>query len=216
MRELPSSRYALLAGVFAMVVLLTVAAPTLAGKFNKVLSIGDAAPEWKELAGLGGKRHSLADMKDAKAVVVVFTCNHCPVARGYEQRLIEFTTKHQDLGVAVVAISVSRRPEDGDEQVAARAKERGYNFSYLFDPTQNIGRRYGATNTSQFFVLGAADKDGERTIAYMGAFDDHHDAKFVEKPFLVEAVEAVLAGNKPPRGETRPRGCEIEYVEIAE
>jgi peroxiredoxin len=189
----------------------TLCSPASAGKFNKVLSVGDAAPEWKELEGIDAKPHSLADLKDSKAVVVVFTCVHCPVARGYEGRLIEFAKEYTERGVAVVAISVSLRPEDGLEKMQARAKASGYNFPYLHAPTQDIARRYGATNTPQFFLLGESDESGQRKIAYMGAFDNNNDPVLVENQFLADAVDALLARKKPPRTETRPRGCEIEY-----
>src|SRR5205823_4166231 len=111
-------------------------------------------------------------------------------------------------GVAVVAISVSREPTDSLEKMKTRARERGFNFVYLQDPTQDIGRRYGATRTPQVFVL-----DGERKIAYMGAVDDDNDARAAKKHFVRDTLDAVLAGKKPETTETRPRGCEIEWVD---
>ena len=185
-------------------------AAALAGKakFNKVLNIGDPAPEWGELPGVDGKRHALADYRDAKALVVVFICNHCPVAKSYEERLIAFSKKY-DQRVQVVAISVSRNPADGLEKMKARAAERELPFPYLYDESQKSGRSYGATATPHFFLL-----DGERKIAYMGAFDDStFDAEKAEKRYLVDAVEAVLAGKEPKVKESLQRGCAIEYEE---
>ena len=81
-------------------------------KFNNVIAIGDKAPEWENLPGVDGKSHSLADYRDAKAVVIVFTCNHCPVAKMHEDRLIELSKKYEK-DVQVLAISVSRNAADG-------------------------------------------------------------------------------------------------------
>jgi len=177
-------------------------------KFNAVLNIGDPAPEWSDLPGVDGKRHALADYRDAKALVVVFICNHCPVAKSYEERLIAFSKKY-DQRVQVVAISVSRNPADGLEKMKARAAEKEFPFPYLCDESQKSGRTYGATATPHFFLL-----DGERKIAYMGAFDDStFDPDKAEKHYLVDAVEAVLAGKEPKVKESLQRGCAIEYAE---
>ena len=89
----------------------------------------------------------------------------------------------------------------------ARARERVFNFAYLQDPTQEMGRRYGATRTPQLFVL-----DGDRKIAYMGALDDDNDAEGAKKHYVRNALDAVLAGKKPEMTESRPRGCEIEWA----
>jgi peroxiredoxin len=179
-----------------------------AGKFNRQLSIGDAAPAWEKLPGVDGKQHSLSDLSSSKAVVVIFTCNHCPVAQACEERIKQLTSDFKDKGVAVVAISVSRFPADDLPKMQARAKEQGYNFAYLQDASQEIGRKYGATNTPHVFVLNA-----ERKIAYMGAFDDDwQDAESVKEPYTRWAVEAVLAGKTPEIAETRQQGCTIEYA----
>ncbi|HLJ11753.1 MAG TPA: thioredoxin family protein [Planctomycetaceae bacterium] len=174
-------------------------------KFNKVLSIGDAAPDWTGLPGTDGKKHSLNDYRDAKAVVVVFTCNHCPVAKMYEERLIDFAGRYENK-VQVVAISVSHIPADRLDKMKARAAEKGFEFPYLYDESQQIGRRYGATATPHFFLL-----DAERRIAYMGAFDDNFDEMKVEKHYLIDAVDALLAGKTPKVRESLQRGCAIEY-----
>jgi peroxiredoxin len=174
-------------------------------KFNNVLAIGDKAPDWENLPGVDGQAHSLKDYGEAKAVVVVFTCNHCPVAKMYEERLIEFASKFEKT-VQVVAISVSRNGADGLEKMKARASEKGFPFPYLYDETQNSGRSYGATVTPHFFLL-----DGERKIAYMGAFDDNFEPHKVQKNYLIDAVNSVLE-EKPPRvRESLQRGCAIDY-----
>ncbi|MBC7816927.1 MAG: thioredoxin family protein [Planctomycetaceae bacterium] len=184
------------------------AASLSAAKFNKVLDIGKPAPAWKELLGVDGQRHGLDDLKEAKLVVVVFACNHCPVVKAYERRLIRFVDDYRDKGVEFVAISVSRQPSDQLPQMKTRASDSGFNFPYLIDPTQKIARAYGATCTPHVFVL-----DQKRRVAYMGKIDDHLDDSKVGERFLRDAVDALLAGKQPEVAETRQVGCDIEFVE---
>lgn len=177
-----------------------------AAKFNKVLDIGKPAPAWKGLEGVDGKRHGLDDLKDSKLVVVVFASNHCPVVKTYERRLIRFVDDYRDKGVEFVAISVSKQSSDQLPQMKARASDSGFNFPYLIDPGQKVGKDYGATHTPHVFVL-----DQQRRIAYMGKIDDHLDESKVTERFLRDAVDALLAGKQPEVAETRQVGCDIEY-----
>jgi peroxiredoxin len=188
--------------------LLSLSAFAPAGEFNKKLSVGDAAPVWKDLPGVDGKMHSLADLKDKQFVVLVFTCNSCPIAVDYEDRIIGFTKKYagKDGKVAVVAVNVNVIEEDKLPKMIERSKEKGYNFPYLFDESQKIAKDYGATYTPEFFVL---DKD--RKIAYLGAMDDTSAAANVKARFLEEALDALLKGEKPAKGETLARGCLIRW-----
>lgn len=197
----------ILDGAVAALLIAVCVCASQAGKFNKVLDIGSPAPAWNKLAGADGKAHSLGDLSAAKAVVVVFTCNHCPVAQAYEDRLLKLHADHRVRGLELVAISVSELEEDNLAAMTERAKERGFTFQYLQDPTQQIAKDYGATNTPHVFLL-----DGQRKIAYMGAIDDAwQDAEAVSHKYLVDAVEAVLAGQAVERPETKPQGCGIEY-----
>jgi peroxiredoxin len=123
----------------------------------------------------------------------------------YEERLIEFARKNEEK-VQVVAISVSHNGADGLAKMKTRAAEREFPFPYLYDESQKSARSYGATVTPHFFVL-----DRDRRIAYMGAFDDNFDRDKVEKQYLADAVEALLAGNEPRVKESLQRGCAIEY-----
>lgn len=177
-----------------------------AGEYNPVLDIGDVGPAWKNLPGVDGKQHSLADVQDKKVVVVVFTCNSCPVARDYEQRLITFANRHAD-DVAVVAINVNRIADDSLPKMKERAEAEKFPFPYLFDETQQIAKDYGATFTPEFFVLGP-----DRKIAYMGGMDDNSNAAEVKVNYLEPAVEAVLAGKTPETAEAVARGCRIRYA----
>lgn len=175
------------------------------GEHNEVLNIGDPAPAWRDLPGTDGINHSLADMRQ-EFVVVVFTCNSCPVARDYEDRIIAFAKKHTDR-VGLVAINVNRIPEDSPAKMKARAEEKGYPFPYLFDESQKIARAYGAVFTPEFFVL-----DRERKVVYMGGMDDNSNPAEVKQTFLDDAVSALLDGKQPPLRETLARGCRIRFV----
>ncbi|MDZ4688578.1 MAG: thioredoxin family protein [Planctomycetaceae bacterium] len=191
----------------SLLIVLSSTLPLSAGKFNAQLSVGDKAPVWTQLQGVDGKRHSLGDFERSPVIVVAFLCNHCPIASGYEARFKQFADEYRERGVTFVGISVSRFPTDSFEKMQQRATERKFNFAYLHDPTQDIGRRYGATCTPHLFVL-----DRERKIAYMGAFDDSPAAADkVQEPYVRAAVDALLAGKPIDIRETRQRGCDIEY-----
>lgn len=180
--------------------------PSLAAKFNRQVDVGDAAPVWKTLKGVDGKLHSLNDYRRPKLLVVVFICNHCPTAKQYDSRLIQFVKQYRSKGVQLVAISSSKFPADRFEKMKEHAKTRGFNFPYLHDPTQTVGKSYGVTHTPQVFLL-----DTQRKIAYMGAIDDNADPRKVEERYLLDAVNALLAGKEPDITETRQFGCELEY-----
>jgi peroxiredoxin len=197
-------RVAMVAGLLAVS-----AATAWGGKYNEVLSPGDEAPAWKELEGVDGQRHSLADLDDKDVVVVVFTCNSCPVATDYEDRIIEFSKKYAgaDHRVGLVAINVNQIPEDRLPQMKERAEAKGFDFPYLYDESQKIGKAYGAAFTPEFFVL-----DKERKVVYMGGMDDSSNIDTVSTRYLVPAVEAVLAGNAPEVAEAPAIGCRIRYA----
>ncbi|HEX6960413.1 MAG TPA: thioredoxin family protein [Lacipirellula sp.] len=189
----------------AVIAFVLMMAAASAGEFNAKLTPGDKAPGWKDLPGVDGKRHALADLAKKKLVLVVFTCNSCDVASGYEDRIIDFAKRRED-EVAVVAINVSTKPADALEFMRERAEEKKFPFPYLFDNSQKIGRTYGANYTPAFFLL-----DDERKIVYMGGMDDSTYADRVNHRYLDDAVEAVLAGRTPSPAETAPRGCRIRY-----
>jgi peroxiredoxin len=173
---------------------------------QKKLAVGDKAPAWKDLEGTDGERHSLGDLADAKAVVVVFTCNHCPVAKAYEDRLVELAADYADKGVEVVAINVNNGDSDKLPAMKERAGEKGFKFDYLYDPTQQIGRDFDAAVTPHAFLL-----DGERNVVYIGSIDDSMKPEKVTKNYMRDAIDAVLAGSKPQVDSTKPMGCGIQY-----
>lgn len=188
---------------------VVIAAPAGAGKFNKVLSPGDAAPAWEKLAGTDGKAHALADLKDKDVVVVVFTCNSCPVAEAYEDRIIGFAKRHAGEGskVGLVAVNVNTGKDDALPAMTRRAAKKGFPFPYLYDPTQEIARKYGAMYTPEFVVL---DKD--RKVVYLGAMDDKAPPGEAKLNHLEAAVTAALAGKPPATAETSAAaGCGIKF-----
>jgi peroxiredoxin len=191
----------------AFVIVSLAASLAFAGKFNKVISVGSPAPDWTNIQGTDDKQHSLGDYKDAKAVVVIFTCNHCPVAQQYEERLIQLQNEFKNRDVQLIAISVSQGEEDNLAAMKAHAQERKFNFPYLSDLTQLSGRAYGAQKTPEAFVL-----DRDRKVVYIGGVDDSWaDTTAVKKTYLRDAIEAALDGRSPAVQETRPTGCGIEY-----
>jgi peroxiredoxin len=170
------------------------------------LKIGDAAPDWSGLPGIDDRLHALSGYKDAEAIVLVFTCNHCPVARAYEDRLNAFHTDYAGKGVRLVAVNVNNLPADRLDKMKERAAAKGFKFPYLHDASQKIGHDYGARVTPHVFVL-----DGERRLAYRGAVDDSQRVERVKVHYLRDAVDALLAGKKPARPDTRPFGCSVKY-----
>jgi len=202
------SRFALLLALPLVAALAShaVAGP---GQYNKVLAPGDKAPAWENLEGTDGKKHSLADLKDKDFVVVVFTCNSCPVATGYEDRIIAFAEKHAgaDAKVALVAINVNTAKDDALPAMKERAQKKKFNFAYLYDPTQEIARKYGAVFTPEFFVL---NKD--RKVVYTGAMDDNPPPGEPKAKYLEDALAAALADKASKPAETpAAAGCRIKF-----
>lgn len=195
-----------------LAILVLVAGGALAGKskFNAVLGPGDRAPDWKDLVGVDGNTNSLKDFARAKALVIVFTCNRCPVSKAYEDRVIALSKKWQhgrgEHDVYVVAINVSRHPADSYEKMQERALAKKYPFVYAHDPSQVVGKAHGVTVSLQTFVL-----DEKQRIAYLGAFDDNTDPEKVTKHYVEDAVQALLDGKAPPVAESLPRGCPVDY-----
>lgn len=180
-----------------------------AGQYNEVLSPGDAGPEWSDLPGTDGKKHSFADFAKKDVVVVVFTCNSCEYAQDYEDRLISLSKKYAgpDGKVGLVAINVNKIEADSLPKMKERAEAKGFPFPYLFDETQKIARAYGAVFTPECFVL-----NKERKVVYMGGVDDNSIPEKVKARYLELAVEAALKGGTPEKQEAESIGCRIRYA----
>lgn len=179
----------------------------VAGEYNPVREIGDPSPVWNKLPGTDGKLHSLADLKGKDLVVVVFTCNSCPYAVDYEDRLIAFHKQFASRKVGLVAINVNTVTEDALPAMKKRATAKGFSFPYLYDKSQKIAREFGALFTPEFFVL-----NKQRKIVYMGSMDNNPDVKKVSRHYLTDAVEATLAGKKVTTDETIAFGCKVRFA----
>jgi len=193
----------------SLVVLALVAIPVFAGKYNKVITVGQKAPIFTGIPALtpSGEETSISlpDIKE-DIIVLVFLGNHCPVVKAYEDRLIDFTSDYKDKPVKVVGVSVNNNDADRLPKIKDYMKEHKSNYVYGYDETQAIGRDYGAVCTPQFFVL-----DKERKIRYTGAMDDNQQEAKVTKTYLRAAVDALLKGETPAVEETQAFGCGVQY-----
>ena len=153
---------------------------------------------------------SLADIKDAKGYIVVFTCNQCPYAIAYEDRIIELHKKYAPLGYPVIAINSNdkvRQPGDSYDNMQKRVKEKSIPYAYLYDETQEIAQTYGATRTPHVFLL---DKD--RVVRYIGAIDDNsEEASEAKEKYVENAIDALRAGKEVPVKQTKAIGCGIKW-----
>jgi peroxiredoxin len=184
---------------------------TLSATFSQGYQVGDKASDFK-LKNVDGKYVSLKDYPKAKGFVVIFTCNHCPYAQAYQDRIIEIDKTYKSKGYPVVAIS-SNDPalvaQDSYDEMVKRAKEKGYTFPYLFDDNQEVCLKYGATRTPQVFLLEKAGND--LILRYTGAIDDNYqDASKVNTSYLSNAVNALLTGDTPNPAFTKAIGCTIK------
>jgi peroxiredoxin len=195
--------------VLSFVAVSAIALPALAGKYNKVVSVGDKAPTFSGLPAVYNGEDTSVSLPDLKedVVVLVFLANHCPVVQAYEDRIIEFTKDYKDKSVRVVGISVSRQAIDKIPGIKDYMKEHKSNYVYAYDESQEVGRAYGATNTPQFFVL-----DKERKIRYTGAMDNNSTEAKATKNYVRDAVDALLSAKAPEVDETRAVGCNVSYA----
>lgn len=190
---------------------ITLLALSSALMFAGGYKVGDKASDFK-LPNIDGKYVSLSDYKDVKGFVVVFTCNGCPYARAYQDRIIELDKKYRPLGYPVVAINpndTDLKPEDSLEGMKKRAREKGYTFPYLKDVNYEVYKMYGATRTPHIYVLKKEGRD--LVVSYIGAIDDNYqDASAVTEPYLAKALDALLADNQPEPNFTKAIGCTIK------
>lgn len=192
--------------------LLLIATVSLSFSFQTTpggYKIGDVAQDFS-LKSVKGKNVSLASIKNAKGYIVVFTCNHCPYAKAYEQRIIELHEKYAPLGFSVVAINPNDKdvqPADNFENMKKLAKKKKYPFSYLYDETQEVAKAFGATRTPHVYVL-----DQDRVVRYIGAIDDNsEEPEMAKQKYVGAAVEALLSGQDIAVKETKAIGCGIKW-----
>ncbi len=197
----------LLALCFALVLSSFVPRPAANG-----YQVGDKAADFK-LKNVDGKLVSLADNKAAKGYIVVFTCNTCPFAQAYEERVIALDKKYAPLGYPVVAINPNDAASAAGESYAAMqalAKSHHYPFPYLQDETQQVARTFGATRTPHLYVLKRQGSDF--VVSYIGAIDDNsEDAKLVKTNYLDNAMTDIMAGKPAATSTTQAIGCSIKW-----
>jgi peroxiredoxin len=186
------------------------------GLYNKVVQIGMAAPNFQNLPGTDGQNHSLSDFKE-DVLVLVFLANHCPWSHGNDRDLIKLVNDYKGKSVRAIGIGVNLRREDALAAMKEYAAKAGFNFLYLHDPTQQIGRRLGATHTPEYFVL-----NKERKIVYTGLLTDSpamagffggvsYTRGEPKRLYVRNAIDAALAGKPAPVAETASQGCTVEY-----
>ncbi len=173
------------------------------------LQLGDSAPDFS-LPATDGKTYSLQDFQNAKVLVIAFTCNHCPYVINSEERVLEFTRQYQPRGVAYVAInsnSANTYADDSFEHMKQRAQERGFDFPYLRDESQDVAVAYGALRTPHFYVF-----DENRKLRYTGRMDDNPRNPGSETTHeLRDAVDALLKNREIEVPLTNPIGCNVKW-----
>ncbi len=174
-------------------------------------AVGDRAEDFS-LKNIDGKMVSLADFKESKGFIVIFTCNSCPVSVANEDRIIELDKKYKSKGFPVIAINPNN-PEvsagDSFELMKVRAAEKGFTFPYLLDEGQKVYPKYGATKTPHVFVLQKENKD--LIVRYIGSIDDSaRSPEDVQTRYVENAVDALLEGKKIDLASTRAIGCSIK------
>jgi peroxiredoxin len=185
----------------------------------KTLPIGSAAPDFR-LPGVDGKTYSLQDFAGSRVLVVIFTCNHCPTAQAYEDRIARLHAEYRDKGMAVVAISPNdpaavRLDElgytdlgDSFEDMKIRARDHHFAYPYLYDgETQATAQAYGVLATPHVYIF-----DADRKLQYVGRFDDA-EVKAVKSHDARNAVDALLAGQSVPVATTRVFGCSTKWAD---
>jgi peroxiredoxin len=195
--------------------LFAVLVTTLLGTTNPVSTgykPGDKATDFK-LKSVDGKMHSMADYKDAKGFIVVFTCNTCPFAVKYEDRVNDLAKKYKSKGYVLLAINSNDpevQPDDTFALMQKKAKAKGFAFPYLVDEGQKIYPQYGATKTPHVFLL-----DKNLTVKYIGAIDDNaDDASAVKLHYLEDAIAALESGKDPSPAVTKAIGCSIKAKKV--
>jgi peroxiredoxin len=173
--------------------------------------IGDNVHDFK-LKNVDNTWVSLSDYSESMGAIVIFTCNHCPYAKAYEQRIMELDKMYAPKGFPVIAINPNDPAvyeEDSFENMQKRSKEKGYTFPYLFDEEQTVYPKFGATKTPHIFVL----KNGDMgwTVQYIGAIDNNYkSAEDADEKYVEDAIMALMSGQKPEVTETKAIGCSIK------
>ena len=208
-------------GGYFFFAVLYCSSPAFSQDGHKTLAIGAKAPDFS-LPGIDGKTYSLESFKAARVLAIVFTCNHCPTAQGYEERIVQLTKDYSSKGVQVVAINPNH-PEslrldelgwsdvgDSFDDMKVRAKEKNFNFPYLYDgETETASNQYGPVSTPHVFVF-----DQDRLLRYNGRIDDQENPRKTQTRFDTRnALDAVLNNKEVPVPVTKVFGCSVKWAE---
>ena len=179
------------------------------------IAIGSRPPlASAKMKNVDGKMLAIADVTGKAGTLVVFTCNHCPFAKGWEERIVELANTYSRKGIGVILVNANdpaKYAEDGFAEMQTRAKARGLQAPYVVDETSAVARAFGATVTPEAFLF---DKGGK--LAYHGTIDDNHkDAAKVQSRYLKDALDAVVAGKAPAQPETKSLGCGIKFRPVS-
>jgi len=177
---------------------------------QRVLALGQRAPDFKNLLGVDGRRYSLSTFDGKPLLIVVFSCNHCPYVKSYEDRMVSIQRDYGEKGVQLVAINSNddrSYPEDSYPEMVKRSRMKGFNFPYLRDQDQVVVVEYGAVCTPHVFLF-----DEKRDLRYRGRIDDSRDPSRVTSQDLRNALEDLLAGRDVRVPDTRPFGCSIKWA----
>jgi peroxiredoxin len=196
--------------------LLMAPAMTVAGEHNMVMSIGDPLPVFENLPTTDDGTLSSADLEES-VVVLVSLANHCPWVKGMDSGLVELVDQFKGKDVLVVGFSVNHREDDRLPAMKEHAAKNGYNFTYMYDESQELGRKLGATRTPEYFVFNT-----ERKLVYMGLLTNSParvtrsgKISFVNGDpvdfYVADAITATLAGEAVDPAETRAHGCSVVY-----
>lgn len=180
---------------------------------SEVYQVGDFARDFN-LKNIDGNMVSLANFNEAKGFIVIFTCNSCPYAKMYEDRINELDQKFKGQGYPVIAIQPNdpiASPDDSFENMQQRAKEKNFTFPYLIDETQEITKIYGATRTPHVYLLNK--ERGKMKVTYIGAIDDNYrDASAVKVKYVEDAIAELDASRSVSNNYTKAIGCTIKWA----
>lgn len=194
-----------------------VSALAVAGTYNSVISIGDPMPAFENLPSVAGERVSSSDL-DEDVIVLISMSNACPFSSGAERDIIALTERFKDQSVRVVGVALNSYAEDDLPAMKKRAQKEGFNFTYVRDASQALGRQLGATVTPEFFVF-----DQDRQLIYTGLIHNSPAMKYGDDDptymkgeptefYVRNAIENTLAGKTVAVTETAPYGCTVEYI----
>ena len=176
---------------------------------TKTLQIGSTIPNFN-LLSIDGKKYSLDSFKDNKALIIIFSCNHCPYVQAYENRIMAIQNDYEEKGVSVIAINSNdavQYPDDSFEEMKKRAALKKFNFVYLRDEDQSVAKNFDAAHTPEIFLF-----NDERKLVYHGKIDDNwQEEQKVKTKYLREALDEMLSGKEISVPETYSIGCTIKW-----